>query len=62
MKITVNEKCDAIYFRLDDSTITESEEIAPGIILDFNENREVSAVIAAEPALPSIRSDIMAGC
>lgn len=44
MKVQFDEKADAIYFRLDESEIVESEEVHPGIILDFNEQNEVVAV------------------
>lgn len=44
MKIHLDEKADAIYLRLDDSTITGSEETAPGIILDYNAQDEVVGV------------------
>ena len=37
MKLTVDEKSDALYLRLDDSKIVESEEVSPGVVLDFNE-------------------------
>jgi uncharacterized protein YuzE len=33
-----------IYFRLDESEIVESEEVHPGIILDFNKQNQVVAV------------------
>lgn len=33
-----------IYLRLDDSKIIESEEVKPGVILDFNERSEVVGV------------------
>jgi uncharacterized protein YuzE len=33
-----------IYFRLDHSKIIESEEVKPGVILDFNERSEVVGV------------------
>ncbi len=41
MKVHYDEKADALYIRLDDSKIIESEEIQPGIILDFNEQNQV---------------------
>jgi uncharacterized protein YuzE len=44
MKVQFDEKADAIFFRLDESEITESEEVHPGIILDFNKENEVVAV------------------
>ncbi len=37
MKLKVDKENDAIYFRLDDSKIIESEEVEKGVILDFNE-------------------------
>ena len=36
MKVRFDEKADAVYLRLDDSSIVESEEVHPGIVLDFN--------------------------
>ncbi len=36
MRLKVDKKSDALYFRLDESAIVESEEVQPGIILDFD--------------------------
>jgi uncharacterized protein YuzE len=44
MKIHLDEKADALYLRLDDSPIVESEEVAPGIVLDYNERDQVVGV------------------
>ena len=44
MKVHFDQKSDALYFRLDDSKIIESEEVKPGIILDFNVEHEVVGV------------------
>ena len=44
MRLHFDEEADAIYFRLDESKIVESEEVHPGIILDFNEREEVVGV------------------
>jgi len=41
MKLHFDEEADAIYLRLDDSKIIESEKISPGIVLDFNEHNGV---------------------
>ncbi|MFN0117192.1 MAG: DUF2283 domain-containing protein [Elusimicrobiota bacterium] len=38
MRLKVDKKSDALYFRLDDSPIVESEEVRPGIIIDFDKN------------------------
>lgn len=44
MKIKVDKENDALYFRLDEHRIVESEEVRPGIILDFDENDQVVGV------------------
>ncbi|MGH7588569.1 MAG: DUF2283 domain-containing protein [Gemmatimonadota bacterium] len=44
MKLHYDEKADALYLRLDDSEIVESEEVRPGIVLDFNIARQVVGV------------------
>ena len=44
MRLHVDKKADALYLRLDDSKIVESEEVAPGVILDYNEKKEVVGV------------------
>ncbi|MFA5308718.1 MAG: DUF2283 domain-containing protein [Dehalococcoidales bacterium] len=36
MRIKIDEENDALYFRLDESPVIESEEIQPGIILDYD--------------------------
>ena len=44
MKLTVDKESDALYFQIDDSTIVESEEVSPGIVLDYNEANEVVGI------------------
>ena len=44
MKLHVDKESDAIYLRLDESAIVESEEVAPGVVLDYNESDEVVGV------------------
>ncbi len=44
MKLNVDKEADALYLRLDDSPIVESEEVSPGIVLDYNESNEVVGV------------------
>lgn len=44
MRIRVDRESDALYFRLDESKIVESEEVRPGVILDFDENDRVVGV------------------
>ena len=44
MKLHVDKQADALYLRLDESPIVESEEVSPGVVLDFNESNEVVGV------------------
>ena len=44
MKVHFDEKADAVYLKLTDSKIVESEEVSPGIILDFDENNQVVGI------------------
>ena len=44
MKVHFDEKADALYLRLDDSRIVESEEVQPGIVLHFNEQNQVVGI------------------
>ena len=44
MKLSVDKAADALYLRLDNSPISESEEVAPGVVLDYNERNEVVGV------------------
>jgi uncharacterized protein YuzE len=44
VKLKIDEKGDALYLRLDDSKIVESEEVSPGVVLDFNAENQVVGV------------------
>ena len=44
MRLNVDREADALYLRLDDSKIIESEEVSPGVVLDFNEANEVVGI------------------
>ncbi len=44
MKLHVDKQADALYLRLDDSKIVESEEVSPGVVLDFNEANQVVGI------------------
>ena len=36
MKLTIDRDADALYLDLDEAPAAESEEISPGVILDYN--------------------------
>lgn len=44
MKLHVDKNADALHLRLDDSAIIDSEEVSPGVVLDYNESNEVVGV------------------
>lgn len=44
MRVSFDEKADAIYIRFDESKIIESEEIKPGIIFDFDDKDQVVGI------------------
>lgn len=44
MRIKLDKDSDALYFRLDEKQIVDSEEVRPGVILDFDEDDKVVGV------------------
>ena len=44
MKMRYDEQADALYLRLDESAIIESEEVQPGIVLDYNASNQVVGI------------------
>jgi uncharacterized protein YuzE len=36
MRLKVDKESDTLYLRLDESKVVESEEVRPGVILDFD--------------------------
>ena len=44
MRMHYDEQVDALYLSLDESDVVESEEVRPGIILDFNAGGEVVGI------------------
>lgn len=44
MKLYVDKEADALYLRLDESAIIDSEEVSPGVVLDYNDANEVVGV------------------
>ena len=44
MRLRIDKENDALYFRLDESKIVESEEVRPGVILDFDSKGRVVGV------------------
>lgn len=44
MRLKFDEAADALYLRLDEGAIVESEEVKPGVVLDFNKEGVVVGV------------------
>ena len=44
MRLKVDKENDALYLRLDESSIVESEEVQPGVVLDFNADGKVVGI------------------
>jgi uncharacterized protein YuzE len=44
MKLKIDNENDALYLRLDDSAIVDSEEAQPGVILDFDKDGKVVGI------------------
>lgn len=44
MKVTVDKEADALYMRLSDTRIHDSEEVKPGVILDYDEESNLVGI------------------
>ena len=44
MRLKIDHKNDALYFRLDESAIVGSEEVRPGVILDYDAHDNVVGI------------------
>ena len=44
MRLSIDKEADALCLRLDESHIVDSEEVAPGIVLDYNEAEQVVGI------------------
>ena len=44
MRVRFDEQADALYLRLDDSPVAESEEVRPGVVLDLDQRGEIVGI------------------
>jgi len=44
MRLKIDKDSDALYFRLDENRIVESEEVRPGVILDYDTKGQVVGI------------------
>ncbi len=61
MKLKVNKEDDTLYLRLGQSRIIESEEVEPGVILDFNDKGQIVGIemLGISKRVPEERLRIM---
>jgi len=44
MKVTIDPEADALYMRLSDTRIHDSEEVKPGVILDYDDKNNLIGI------------------
>jgi len=44
VRLKVDKASDALYLRLDESAVVESEEVQPGVVLDYDKDGRVVGV------------------
>lgn len=44
MKLKIDRKADALYLTLDEDAAFDSEEVAPGIVIDYSKDRQVVGI------------------
>lgn len=61
MRLKIDREEDALYFRLDEATVVESEEVEPGVILDFDvDNRLIGIeILRLSTRVPAERLKVM---
>jgi uncharacterized protein YuzE len=52
MKLRIDEEADALHLELVDVPVVESEEVAPGVIVDYDESNQVVGIEGHRGALP----------
>ena len=44
MRLKIDKENDTLYLRLNEAPVVESEEVQPGVILDYNENDQIVGI------------------
>ena len=57
MKVHFDQAADALYIRLDEAPVESSQEVSPGVILDFDADQRVVAIeiLNAQQRFPDAR-------
>ncbi|MFM2042211.1 MAG: hypothetical protein RLY86_787 [Pseudomonadota bacterium] len=55
MRVRFDQYADALYIRLDEAAVEESEEVTPGVVLDFDASNRVVGIeiLRVRERLPS---------
>lgn len=57
MRLYLDEDVNVIYLRLDDAPVVRSEEVRPGVVLDFDEHGALVGIEVRRAALPGQSQD-----
>jgi uncharacterized protein YuzE len=44
MRVTYHEMDDTLYLRMDEAPVSESQEVLPGLVVDFNESGQAIGI------------------
>jgi len=44
MKLKIDENADALYLRIDESEIFESDEVSPSVVIDYNKEGHIVGI------------------
>jgi uncharacterized protein YuzE len=58
MKLKVDHEADALYLSLSEEPALESEEVSPGIIVDYGENGQAVGIEMLHLSQRASRSDV----
>jgi uncharacterized protein YuzE len=58
MRLCVDQEADALYLRLGESKIVESEKVSPGVMLDYNAENQVVGVEILHLSRRATRSEL----
>ena len=58
MKLTVDTQADALYLRLNEADIVDSEQVAPGVVLDYDAHDNVVGVEMLQLSRRSPKADL----